>query len=281
MFDASRAIVDSVILDVISLDHPLQIGHHFPTTQRLIMATEWHYTHGDQQLGPVSSSQLKAFVADGTIQSDTLVWKNGLKSWIPARKIKGLFPDTPQKPVIENRPPPLPSGKSASSLGSNETIVAAKKIAADVTSDVRKNFHLQRIVIIACASLGILSTFLPWVSMPIVGAIYGTAGDGWITLCLFIPALVLAFRGDKLAPLIGGSRLGAAIPAGIAGLIGLGEIMQFNLKVAEAGNDNPFAQAFAGAVQIRFGIYLLVASGVAVCVTAWLLEKRVKVAIDD
>jgi hypothetical protein len=162
-------------------------------------------------------------------------------------------------------------------LNSSDAIVAAKKVAADV----QRKYHLQRIAIIGAASLGVLATFAPWVSLPIVGTIYGTAGDGWITLCLFIPALVLASRGDKLNPLTGGKRLGAAIPAGIAALIGLSKIVQFKSKMAEVGEDSPFAAAFSNAVQLRFGIFLLVVAGVCVCLAAWLLEKRRTVELDD
>lgn len=246
------------------------------------MSTQWFYNLDGQNHGPIDSSHLRALAADGTITTDTLIWKNGMNDWVPANKVKDLFPSTPppSMPITEG-PPPLPKSRAAVNRGSNETVVAAKQMAVDVAADIRRKFHVQRIAIIAAASFGILATFLPWVSLPILGTIYGTAGDGWITLCLFIPAVVLAFRGDRLAPLTGGVRLGAAIPAGIAGLIGLAKIVQFKSKMAEAGDDNPFAAALSSAVQLRFGIFALVIAGIAVCLAAWLLEKREQVSVND
>ena len=88
--------------------------------------------------------------------------------------------------------------------------------------------HRQRFAIAALAGLGMLATFLPWGHFPIIGSISGDAGEvGWTTLCCFIPAIVLALAGAKFEPLIGIARLAAAIPAGIAGSIGLYEIYQF------------------------------------------------------
>ncbi len=51
-------------------------------------------------------------------------------------------------------------------------------MAVDLANDIQRRFHLQRIAIVAAASLGLLATLLPWVSMPIIGRIYGTVGDG-------------------------------------------------------------------------------------------------------
>lgn len=242
------------------------------------MEAKWHYNHDGVNHGPITGQQLKAFANDGTVTRDTLIWKEGMAEWLPAKRIKDLFPaTTAPPPPAPNQPPPLPAAASTKAFDANTAVVTVKKVAADV----RRTYHLQRIAIIAAASFGILATFAPWVSLPIIGTIHGTAGDGWITLCLFIPAIVLAFQGDKLTPLTGGKRFGAAIPAGIAALIGLAKIGQFKSKMAEAGSDNPFAAAFSNAVQLRYGIFLLVVAGVGVCLAAWLLEKRKDVTIDD
>ena len=133
--------------------------------------------------------------------------------------------------------------------------------------------HRQRFGIAVAAGLGMLATFLPWVHAPIVGSIAGTAGDGWITLALFVPALVLALRGAKATPLLGNPRLGAVIPAGLAALLGVSKLG--NLSSSKSGVDpsNPFAKALTAAVQPGIGLYLLVLSGVALVVVAWLLAR--------
>lgn len=118
-----------------------------------------------------------------------------------------------------------------------------------------------------------VATFLPWVHIPIIGSVSGTAGDGWITLCLFAPALTLALRGLKSEPVVGSARLGAVIPAGIAALLGLQKLVAFKGKMGEIPRDNPFAQVMSASVRIGIGLYILIAAGIAVAVLAWMLEK--------
>ena len=70
------------------------------------MATgEWHYAKNGERTGPVSSSELKKLAAEGTLQTDDLVWKEGWPDWKPASKLKGLFPE-PE--VSSSAPPPTP-----------------------------------------------------------------------------------------------------------------------------------------------------------------------------
>ncbi len=116
-------------------------------------------------------------------------------------------------------------------------------------------FHKQRLVTAICAGAGMLATFLPWATMPMFGSVSGTAGDGWITLALFVPALVLALMGDKTQPLLGAKRYGAVIPSGLSALLGLWKMIQLS----------PLSPGI--------GLLLLVASGGSMCVCAWVLAK--------
>lgn len=54
-------------------------------------AATWYYSRGGERVGPISARELKALAEDGDIAPETLVWKHGLKDWVPARKIKRLF----------------------------------------------------------------------------------------------------------------------------------------------------------------------------------------------
>lgn len=54
-------------------------------------AIQWYYARGDQQCGPVSSSELKRLAEQGQLPPETLVWREGMKEWIPARSVRGLF----------------------------------------------------------------------------------------------------------------------------------------------------------------------------------------------
>jgi uncharacterized RDD family membrane protein YckC len=54
---------------------------------------EWYYLRNGQQAGPVGSGQLKQLAARGGLQPHDLVWRDGLSNWVPAARVKGLFPD--------------------------------------------------------------------------------------------------------------------------------------------------------------------------------------------
>ncbi len=43
----------------------------------------WFYAEGNQQLGPVSDSQLEEFLRSGKISPTTLVWREGMSQWQP------------------------------------------------------------------------------------------------------------------------------------------------------------------------------------------------------
>jgi hypothetical protein len=44
---------------------------------------EWYYADGTQQKGPVTQEELDGLVQAGTIQADTLVWREGMANWQP------------------------------------------------------------------------------------------------------------------------------------------------------------------------------------------------------
>ena len=83
---------------------------------------EWFYLIGDEEVGPVSSGDLKQLAANGTLAPDDVVWKQDWPERRRARSIKGLFrasaPEVP-KPPLDRRPP--------------EAIRAATQAADDVS----------------------------------------------------------------------------------------------------------------------------------------------------
>ena len=60
---------------------------------------QWYYSKNGQQHGPVSSKQLKDLAASGELQPTNLVWKEGMKQWVAAGSVKGLFV-TPEVPPL-------------------------------------------------------------------------------------------------------------------------------------------------------------------------------------
>ena len=70
------------------------------------MASKWYYRIGDEKHGPVESEALKLLAEVGQITPNTLVQKEGAKSWAEASRVKGLFKastnDTVNLPPILN-----------------------------------------------------------------------------------------------------------------------------------------------------------------------------------
>jgi len=121
--------------------------------------------------------------------------------------------------------------------------------------------HKQKTGMLICAGVGVLSCFLPWATLPIVGSINGMQGsDGIIMIVLLLPAVALALMGDKTQPLTGGKLHGAAIPAILASVLSIVKVVDFNSKMGDVG-DNPFAQAMASTVSVGIGLYLLCVVG--------------------
>ncbi|NBT35743.1 MAG: DUF4339 domain-containing protein [Betaproteobacteria bacterium] len=278
------------------------------------MSEDWYYSTKGTRLGPVAPPELKRLADSGQLLPTDLVWKEGLKNWVAASKVKGLF-------AIPAGPPPLPQGGSAAASDGDlrPKIDAAAKAATDVAQaamqsiaasaeDLRPKigvaakaaadvaqaavqsiaaskpiagFHIQRAGLGVAAIIGALTTFMPWLTAPIVGTVYGTAGDGWGTLALFIPALVLTWRGDRLQPIGGVKRFVAAVPPAIASMIGIWKIVDINMRLSKMNSDmagNPFGTALARVAstttQTGIGLYLLVLSGAAAAAAVFLLKSK-------
>lgn len=61
------------------------------------MSNTWHYRHDGVERGPVSPAELKRLAATGGLEPDDKVWREGMEKWVPARTIKGLFPDASEQ----------------------------------------------------------------------------------------------------------------------------------------------------------------------------------------
>jgi len=74
------------------------------------MSIAWHYMKDGAQTGPASADEIKALIASGVIKGDTLVWREGLPSWVAISTqadFSGVIP--PAAPP----PPPAPLGEAA------------------------------------------------------------------------------------------------------------------------------------------------------------------------
>lgn len=53
------------------------------------MAAEWYYAKGDERVGPVSASDLKALAKSGELSPNDMVWKEGMAEWKSAEASRG------------------------------------------------------------------------------------------------------------------------------------------------------------------------------------------------
>ncbi len=75
------------------------------TVKGYAVADQWFYSKNGEQYGPVEAHQLQQLASTGRLGVQDLVWKNGMPEWLPASRVKGLFPQR----VLAASPPPLPA----------------------------------------------------------------------------------------------------------------------------------------------------------------------------
>ena len=144
--------------------------------------------------------------------------------------------------------------------------------------------HKQRMVVLICALLGMLGTFLPWVELPVFGSVRGTFTHGWLTLCLYAAAVSVALKGPSHDDISGAAFLGAAIPALIASAIGIWDIVGIK-SGSNSGGGDPFAAAFGSMMQVGYGLYIVAAAGIVIAVAGKVMMEsavadRVQIQFD-
>ncbi len=246
-----------------------------------VAGRDWHYSINGEKLGPVTSAELKRLADSGTLSPSDLIWREGLASWVVASNVKGLFSEatstrTPRSmsssipPELPSMPPPLMTATTAATSSS-----------AGVAGNNSSPLHVQRIGIAIAAFLGGLATFMPWAHLPILGAVDGTVGDGWITLALFAVAVGVSFSGNRGQPLGSWPQVAAIVLPAIAGIIGVWKIIQIN-GIASDLRSNADAETLGGAmaglaaqaIQPKFGLYMLVMAGLATASAAIVLHPQ-------
>jgi|GEM_PF-2643657 hypothetical protein len=89
------------------------------------METNYYFGREGKQFGPFTKSQLKDLAAEGKIKQTDRIWKHGMTEWLPANRVKGLFPSPPnqdkQLPLSPlNQPTNLPPGLENSNRSTND-----------------------------------------------------------------------------------------------------------------------------------------------------------------
>lgn len=118
-----------------------------------------------------------------------------------------------------------------------------------------------RVALAVCAGLGILATFTPWVSLPIMGSIAGSAGDGWFSFIGFAVVLAMALSPSVRHPLRWWRRVVATVSASGCAALGVWKMLDL-IAIQSEGT------GFASAVTIGPGLWLVAIGGVVAAVLA-------------
>jgi hypothetical protein len=106
---------------------------------------QWYYSSNATQMGPVTDAELRAMLASGKVSSTDMVWREGMKDWLPASSVPGLCV-MPQAGGNLYQPPVHP--------GSYDAPVPTSGLA---------------IASLVCGIVGIVTCFLPGIAAVICG----------------------------------------------------------------------------------------------------------------
>jgi len=175
------------------------------------MSTTWYYLDADNSVqGPRSLEDLVQFLRSTDLGSATLVWKEGLESWVPARDVTEV---SNQLQRSLNPAPPAPSGTEAGAGAVTEhERQAAAPVGAKVTHPWRRYFARQLDYVLVAFGIG-LAMGLTGVEGPDNEFVFGL-----LAAILLIPveAFFVAVFGATIGKAIYGIHLtrGDAMPLG-------------------------------------------------------------------
>ena len=198
-------------------------------SQLRIMST-WRYEQDGQPRGPVETAALQALLNSGTLSPETLVWKDGMTNWVPARTLPEFAGTTPAggtvPPVSPSAgvppaaaPPPPPGGADtdAADIEKNKIFAVLAYIgilflvpllAAPQSKFAR--YHTNQGVVLFLAAIVASAASFVLVMVPFVGCLAAVlpvvVGVG--SLVLMIMGIINAASGQcKPLPLIGQFQL--------------------------------------------------------------------------
>jgi hypothetical protein len=139
-------------------------------------AADWFYAQNDEQLGPVSKSELKVLATRGDLSPDDMVWNSSWDDWRPASSLSGLF-----SPHQSSPPPPVVSTESNSG-----NITAAEAISL---FDLKfETFLTPRLIGLVYA----ISLFLFGAGIIAVTVYAFFTEPAWLVVLIFAAALLVA-----------------------------------------------------------------------------------------
>ncbi len=69
---------------------------------------EWHYGLNGQQYGPVEGDEIRAMLASGMVNGQTIVWREGMDQWLPILQVPELASQVVQPAPANPGSAPMP-----------------------------------------------------------------------------------------------------------------------------------------------------------------------------
>lgn len=178
--------------------------------------SEWYHTRKGQQVGPVDFETLRGMAAKGELDAEKdLVWTNGMKDWIAAGKVAGLFDQAPPSlPVSGSDFEPEPGKIEPLEVG------ACVKRAFELT---KKNFGqlvLAMITVLALyfvvvVVLGVIDAAMGW--KPLIET-SRDQGSVFSQLAIQVVSIFISLGATRF-----GLNLVSGKPVGVAQIFGEGD----------------------------------------------------------
>lgn len=246
------------------------------------MPSDWYVFIDGKASGPFDDSRIRALTQEGQITSETLVSRAGMKQWVAARQIKGLFPAGQVVAAPQMRPSPqqvvmTPAARPAAPSAQPDTplpVIQTSSPASRFRYATKTDHSINVVLGLGGAAALLLGFFCPILRLPIIGSMSYLSfigllvREGAVSEMTISAFLVLVAVGIAVIVAILKQPPMFWIP-GVSGclaaLLTLGKYfwMQGEMasKMKQDLEGNPFAglaQAMVQSVSLDFGIGIIV-----------------------
>jgi uncharacterized RDD family membrane protein YckC len=158
--------------------------------------TAWWYAEKDKKAGPLEQGDLALFIQSGTIGPRTMLWKEGMESWLPLDEIKEL---QTLKAVV---PPPLPPKVNPDPL--------TYPMAAPWPRFFARIFDVWWEILLISFPLGVVlgrysAGFVEWINGPGAGQVFTIMS---IPIALILDAAIYRLTGNTPGKALLGLKVG-------------------------------------------------------------------------
>jgi len=228
----------------------------------------WHYKRDGKVYGPLSAGELKQAAMCGQLFPDDLVWKEGLKKWVRARKVRGLFDqaspliaassgaDCYQASGVGDKWPPVPAANPTVSSVSEPPIIFVPQVSANNSGSGYQTSQLGEPA--ALASVPSILVLIAFVLVPWLFFGSGSSPAGGLPIVLSIVSAVAGgllfwqFVQPKFEQ--GGDLFAQSIAAFFfTAIVGIAALLIFQQVAAFATSINGFGVG-PNRMRILFGV---------------------------